>query len=172
MSARELIKEIEIERDGATELYRVRKMDAFSGSALLKTILAKFLPVVQQAEDFYKRHAEQAAGEPTEEQQETLNREATQLILKMAPPLLENLTDDELRSLMVRCLQFTDKKLKAGWVQVVDKSRHFAVDDVEYDLPLCLNLCVQSAMFSCSGFFGGNGLNLPSIRQNSSPQSL
>ena len=172
MSARELFKEIEIEHDGATELYRVRKMDAFSGSALLKLILSKFLPVVQQAEEFFKANAPEGGGEFTEEQREEMNRKATAMIIRLAPPLLDNLSEDELKSLMVRCLQFCDKKLKSGWVQVVDKSKNFQVDDVEYDLPLCLNLCVQSAMFSCSGFFGGNGLNLPSIRQNSSPQSL
>lgn len=170
MSARDLFKEIEIENDGGTELYRVRKMDAFAGAALLKVIMAKFLPVVQMAEGYYQENMKNIDGNPTEEQTEQMNREAIKLIMKLAPPLLEDLSEDELRMLMVRALQYTDKKLRSGWVQVVDKSKNFAVDDVEFDLPLCLNLCVQCIMFNCSGFFGGNGLNFRKGLQSSLPQ--
>lgn len=171
MSARELFKQIEIENEGKMDLYRVRKMDAFTGSALLKVLLAKFLPAVQMAESFYKENMDKLGDSATEEQQEEMNKEAIKLIMKVAPPLLEDLTEDELKGLMVRALQYTDKKLKSGWVQVVDKSKNFAVDDVEFDLMLCLNLCVQCIMFNCSGFFGANGLSLQSVRRNSLPQN-
>ena len=96
MSARELFKEIEIENaEGSPDLYRVRKMDAFTGTALLKTLLAKFLPVVQMAQGFYEENMHNIGGDPTEEQQELMNREAVKLIMKVAPPLLEELSDDE-----------------------------------------------------------------------------
>lgn len=153
---REMSTEITIGED----TYRIRKMDAFSGAGLLKLLMEKFMPLMQRLQDT----ADKTDDKPVSE--EEANAKTMSMLSEVVTPMLESISEDELKSLMVKCLRYADKKLKSGWVTVLDKSHNFAVDGVEYDIILCLQLVLQVIFFNCSGFFGGSGLNLPKLSPN------
>lgn len=133
----------EVEISG--ELYRVSKMDAFAASALLKFLVEKCMPIFQALMD--------VNGEGEEGEDEI----RVGALFKVLPPLLAQIDDKDLEGLMKRCLRYSEKKLKAGWQQVWD-GKDWGVEDIEYDVNVCLSLVVNAMMFNISGFFGESGL--------------
>lgn len=152
---RELYKAVEIPVNGEDKKFRIKKMNAFDGSILLKIVAEKFLPVLQEI-----------ANTPDENGEE-LEEIA---VLKLIPVLLGKISEDEMRRLMHMCLKTCEMEFPAGWQQVVDSKGNFGVEDLEYDAEACVLLSYQVITFNCSGFFGGSGSSSPQEKPDGSPR--
>ena len=68
--------------------------------------------------------------------------------------LLAGLSEADLRSLMVTCLQHTEVLLPAGWMPVMTRGE-WSFPDLEHDTAVCLKLTIEEALWTLEGFFGG-----------------
>jgi len=68
--------------------------------------------------------------------------------------LLAGLSETDLRSLMVTCLQHTEVLLPAGWMPVMTRGE-WSFPDLEHDTAVCLKLTIEEALWTLEGFFGG-----------------
>lgn len=144
---REITKNIELEIDGERRQFRITKMDAFGGMYLFKMLTEKCLPVLQKAIKAVDGSRKRATAKETEN------------VMSMVPELLSSVSEDDLKTIMTRCLQTVECSLPAGWQAVVDRNGGFGIAELEYDLAGCLNLCYQVIAFNCGGFISGGGLN-------------
>ena len=152
---RELYKITELTVNGEDKKFRIRKMNAFDGSVLLKFVAEKFLPVMR------------AAAKMPDAEDEDSDEIA---VLELLPMLLGAITPDELRMLLNMCLKSCEMDLPAGWQPVLDSKGNFGVEDLEYDTESCMLLCYQVIAYNCSGFFGESGSSSPQSSKDGSPQ--
>ena len=134
---REIIRNIRMDMDGKPMDFRLTKLDAFSGAELLR-MLAK-MPA--------------ADGETGPEQ--TL------------VGIFASLPAEDLRSLMVSCLNHVEVLLPAGY-QPVMQGQGWSWPDLEHDTAACLKLCMEETLWTLEGFFGGGG---PSSRPDVPPSN-
>lgn len=146
------------------EPYRVRKMDAFSGSYLLKFLLEKCLPMVQAAQGLF---GDQAADKDHADKDHAAGDDGAKA-LPLISQALSSVSEDDLRTIMSKCLSYADKSLPAGWQPVMSKGS-FGVADLEYDLPTCLLLCYHVIAYNCEGFFGDGGSLISQMIGNTKP---
>ena len=139
---REIHKKIEI----GEETYRVAKMNALDGVCLFKFVAEKFLPLLNELSAL----SDIPEGSPVD-----VSGQMTKTITSM----LSTISKSETKQLMIDCLNFAQKSLAGGWANVMT-GRDFTIDDIEYDLMKCLQLCVQVIIWNFSDFFGEGGLNL------------
>ena len=66
--------------------------------------------------------------------------------------LLSGLSETDLRSLMVTCLQHTEVLLPAGWMPVMTRGE-WSFPDLEHDTAVCLKLTIEEALWTLEGFF-------------------
>ena len=142
---RDIMKMVEFEIGGEMKSFRITKMDAFSGSYLMKIVVEKAMPLLQDA-----------ISGTSEQEDESLN---LKLIADTLPKLLESMTMDELKKLMVLCLQTVDMSFPAGYQKVVDARGNFGVEDLQYNTAACLRLMYEVIVYNCSGFFEESGLS-------------
>lgn len=153
MTKRELYNVVEL----GDSTYRVKKMTALDGGCLFKFVAEKLLPSLQKLGIL----SETPEGSPVDVDGQTM-----ETIISM----LHNISNSELRQLMIDCLNVSEKSLKAGW-QPVMIGRNFGVAELEYDTMTCLQLCANVIVWNFSDFFGGNGLNLSLVKPNTSKQN-
>ncbi len=146
---REITKNVELEIEGEKMVFLIRKMNAFDGSYLLKVITEKVLPVLQNAMDIVGNE---------DEENEKAKEESVMKIFELLPGLLASMDSDELKKIMMLCLRTVSCLLPAGYQEVVDARGNFGVEELEYDVGVCLRLVYEVIVFNCSGFFSGNGL--------------
>ena len=142
----------------ADNVYRIRKMDAFASASLLKFMTSKGIPLLAAAQGVFDPSMlenKEGADGPSE-------GELTALAAQMIPPVLDAVSDEELKSLMIRCLNYCDKKLPAGYQPVMD-GETFGIAEAEGDVFLCLVLCFHAIAYNMKGFFDGSGLNLKQL---------
>lgn len=139
--------------------YRIRKMNAFAGASLVKFMMSKGIPLIAAMQGLFGNPDDAAAVEPGKEPSD---EDATLVALQVIPPLLDAITDEELKSLMTRCLNYCDKQLEAGWQPVMD-GENFGIDEFEGDVFLCLVLCFHVISYNLKGFFDGSGLRLSQL---------
>ena len=116
---REITKTISVPVDGNPRDFRLTKVDAFSGAALLRLLSA----VPKDAE------SDSVIG------------------------FIRHLSDAELRSLMVTCLQHCEVLLPAGWMPVMTKGE-WSFPELEHDTAVCLRLTIEEVLWTLEGFFG------------------
>ena len=63
------------------------------------------------------------------------------------------LSDQDLRSLMVTCLQHTEVLLPAGWMPVMTRGE-WSWPELEHDTAVCLKLTLEEVLWTLDGFFG------------------
>ena len=68
--------------------------------------------------------------------------------------LFSRLSDTDLRSLMVTCLQHAEVLLPAGWMPVMTRGE-WTYPELEHDTAVCLKLTVEEVLWTLEGFFGG-----------------
>lgn len=156
--ADEIWKSVDI--DG--ERYSVKKFTAVQGLQLVRFILAKFAPIIPVL---------QGEGD-------MLSEEAAEQLMAA----LSTINDDEVESLVMRCLKNCYKILPAGPQAVVDATGHYGIEGIEYDILKTCKLCVEAMKWGCSGFFGEKGsafvaqqmgqLSSQQSPQTSTPSSL
>ena len=81
--------------------------------------------------------------------------------------LFSSLPAEDLRSLMVSCLNHVEVLLPAGY-QPVMQGHGWSWPDLEHDTAACLKLCMEETLWTLEGFFGGGG---PSSRPDVPPSN-
>ena len=140
---RRITKDIQITIDGSPVSFRLTKLDAFSGVALLRLLMRL---------ESRGRHA-QVEAEP---------KDPTLL------DLVASLSEEELRSVMTAVLNHTAVILPAG-PQPVMTGPEWGYPELEHDTPACMKLLLEGIAWSLSGFFGGSGRKSPPAPPDTAP---
>ena len=130
--AKDIYKTIEIEG----EVYSLCKFDAMTGLQIARLLLAKGAPLVAALS-----------------KEENNPYEALGI-------LLSAFTDDELESLVRKCLRCCYKMMPAGPQQIMDERGYYGMEGIEYDAPLITKLCVEAVKWGATDFFGERALGL------------
>ena len=126
---REITKNIFVSVDGRSIDFRLTKLDAFSGAALLRML----------------------SGMPKSRDGESVMS------------FITHLSEQELRSLMITCLQHCEVLLPAGWMPVMTRGE-WTYPELEHDTAVCLKLTIEEVLWTLEGFFGGGASgSLPEI---------
>ena len=76
---------------------------------------------------------------------------------------ITSLSEPDLRSLMITCLQHCEVLLPAGWMPVMTRGE-WTVSELEHDTAVCLKLMMEEVLWTLDGFFGGGASgSLPEI---------
>ena len=76
---------------------------------------------------------------------------------------ITHLSESDLRSLMITCLQHCEVLLPAGWMPVMTRGE-WTYPELEHDTAICLKLTIEEVLWTLEGFFGGGGsASLPEI---------
>ncbi len=76
---------------------------------------------------------------------------------------ITSLSEPDLRSLMITCLQHCEVLLPAGWMPVMTRGE-WTYPEPEHDTAVCLKLTIEEVLWTLEGFFGGGGsTSLPEI---------
>ena len=134
---RTITKTISIPVDGKPLDFRLTKLDAFSGVALL--LMLSRIPEAPGC------HPEQSEGS---------DPQSPALLLFTA------LSDADLRSLMTACLEHCEVLLPAGWNPVMTR-REWTWPELEHDTAVCLRLTAEEVLWTLDGFFGGGASDSP-----------
>ncbi len=70
--------------------------------------------------------------------------------------LLTGLSDGDLRSLMITCLQHAEVRLPAGWIPIMTRGE-WSYPELQHDTATCLKLTVEEVLWTLEGFFGERG---------------
>lgn len=119
--------------------FRLRKMDAMTGACLLKFMVEKVSPVLTPLLAGAEDSAIPAAVE------------------KALPTVLQDLSDEDLRRVMLRCLRHVDMELPAGFHPVYLREG-FGIPELEDDTVTCLRLTYHEILWCMAGFFAASGL--------------
>ena len=140
---RQISKTIQIAVDGKPMTFRLRKLDALSGACLLR--------MLARGNDGGTRSSRNEPG--GKESSETANGGKT---LDLSEMLFETLTDEELRRLMIVCLEHVDVLLDAGY-QPVMQMGEWSWGEMQYDPGNALQLTVKEILWTLDGFFAESG---------------
>lgn len=143
--ADELYKSIEI--DG--ERYSVKKFTAIQGLQIAKLIISKMsalLPYIDGSDEV-----------PAE-------------AIGHALTAIGRMSDEDVESLVKKCLRCCYKQFPAGPQAVIDKMGNYGVDGIEFDLVKTCRLCIEAIKWGTADFFGEKGATLiqevvPSLSQ-------
>jgi hypothetical protein len=69
---------------------------------------------------------------------------------------ITHLSESDLRSLMITCLQHCEMLLPAGWMPVMTRGK-WTVSELEHDTAVCLKLTIEEVLWTLEGFFDGGG---------------
>ena len=69
---------------------------------------------------------------------------------------ITHLSESDLRSLMITCLQHCEVLLPAGWMPVMTRGE-WTVSELEHDTAVCLKLTIEEVLWTLEGFFDGGG---------------
>ena len=76
---------------------------------------------------------------------------------------ITHLSESDLRSLMITCLQHCEVLLPAGWMPVMTRGE-WTYPELEHDTAVCLKLTIEEVLWTLEGFFGGGASgSLPEI---------
>ena len=142
---RTITKDIQITADGTPISFRLSKLDAFSGVALLRLLM--------RLEDHRVCQPGKAAAQP---------KDLTLL------DLIASLSEEELRSVMASVLNHVSVLLPAG-PQPVMSGSEWGYPELEHDTPACMKLLLEGIAWSLSGFFGEGGRKPESGLPDTSP---
>lgn len=160
---RTITKEVEHEIDGTTYKFQIKKMDALRGSYLLKFCTEKLLPLFDGLKGAFS-----AIPEGTKEEDvQKIAQERTDMLLEVIPKALSSISEEELISFEMRCLETVSMLKPAGWQPVII-GKSFGVEEVESDVGTVLMLCYEVVEFNMGSFFGGKSLGSLLSLKNSS----
>ena len=123
---REITKILSIHVDGNPLDFRLTKLDAFSGAALLRMLSGM-------------------RKDPGDDS---------------VIGFITSLSEADLRSLMITCLQHCEVLLPAGWMPVMTRGE-WTYPELEHDTAVCLKLTIEEVLWTLEGFFGGTGSTSP-----------
>ena len=139
---RQITKTLQLPVGGKPFTFRLRKLDALSGACLLRLLA---------------RADRNPSPDPAAEDAPTPD---------LGELLFSSLSDEELRALMVRCLEQAEVLLDAGW-QPVMQLGEWSWSDLQYDPAGALSLTLKEIVWSLDGFFAGSRSDSPPARPGS-----
>ena len=148
---RDIIKNIQFPIDGKPIDFRLTKLDAFSGAALMQ-MLAR-LPSTEAILPKEPEGDRKALGNDT-----------------ILPAIFASLPPADLRSLMIACLNHVEVLLPAGY-QPIMQGNSWSWPELEHDAAACLKLTLEETLWTLSGFFGGGGSTSRPAEPTSSPSA-
>lgn len=86
--------------------------------------------------------------------------------------ILDSMNDDDVKSLVTKCLKTCSELLPAGATPVINSNGSYGIPDVEYDIILTLELCKEAIAWGASDFFDNSrftalletvGISLPNL---------
>lgn len=135
------------------EVYVIKKFDAKTGLKIARLVVAKAAPILPLLEADAKK-----AEDAQKQADAILEGKNKDQVYEMVGRILSSLTDEDLDSLIDKCLRVCSKQLPAGPQPVIDAMGNYGVPDVEYDLPLTIRLVFEAISWGAADFFGGKSL--------------
>ena len=142
---RDIIKNIQLPIDGKPVDFRLTKLDAFSGAALMQMLAAR-----------------SSAPKEPEGDRKVLGNDSLMM------DVFTSLSSENLRSLMTACLNHVEVLLPAGYQPIMQGSS-WSWPELEHDAAACLKLTLEEALWTLSGFFGEGGSTSRPAESISSP---
>lgn len=131
-----------------TRTFKLNKFDALTGSYMLFKLIGLIAPLFKN--DEFKNIKDANIDD---------------IDISEALKTLTSLPKEDFEYIQQNCLRVVNEVHPNGMLSpsVLDENNNFGIAD--YDLPLILNLTVQSLIFNVSGFFNGplSGLNLEGL---------
>lgn len=118
----------------------IKKFDSRSGLKMARLVMSKLQPLMPLL----------AAAEGKDS---TLGKGQT---YSAAFGILGELSDEDIDSLVDKCLRVCYEDLPAGMQPVMDERGNFGVEGVEYDMGLTLMLCYEAISWGAADFFDEN----------------
>ena len=140
----ELFKTVVIDDD----TYIIRKFDARTGLKIARLLLAKATPLMPLLDEADAKKAAKKAKEVV----------ADEKIYTVIGKIMEELSDEDIDTLVDKCLRVVSKQLPAGPQPIIDAAGNYGVEGIEYDLKLTLRLAYEAVVWGASDFFGEKGL--------------
>ena len=132
--------------------FRLTKLDAFSGVALLR-LLSK-MPAASDRKEISRCARNDNRGESDAPDGVIPSQAEGSPSPVMA--FLNEIPLPDLRALMTVCLEHTEVRLPAGWIPVLTRGE-WTYPELEYDTAACLKLTLEEATWTLEGFFGEAG---------------
>ena len=169
---RETVKQIEFSSGEEKKTYQIHKMNALEGSYLIKFCSEKLLPAYNSIQSIFSASSidPDLEGDELKAAEEAVAQERMEKIMTVIPEALANLTEKELMSFEIRCLQTVEVLKPAGWQPVMINGR-FGDEELEYDTVSVLRLVYEVLVFNLGSFFGGGSLGSLLNSRSSSPQN-
>ena len=136
---REITKTISVPVGAKPMDFQLTKLDAFSGAALLRMLSSLPSGVIL------------SESEGSDPQSPALS-------------LFRSLSEPDLRSLMITCLQHCEVLLPAGWMPVMTRGE-WTYPELEHDTAVCLKLTIEEVLWTLEGFFEGGDLRPPPVAE-------
>ena len=148
---RQIIKNIQLPVDGKEMDFRLTKLDAFSGVALLR-LLSK-MPAASDRKEISRSARNDNRGESGSPDVIPSQAEGSP---SSVMAFLNEIPLPDLRALMTVCLEHTEVRLPAGWIPVLTRGE-WTYPELEYDTAACLKLTLEEAVWTLEGFFVEGG---------------
>ncbi len=166
---RQITKDIQITIDGSPQGFRLTKPDAFSGVEILRLLL-------RLQEHWADGWAERDSGpvSPVPPGPWAGGDSGPVSSVPAGPPdptvldLITSLSGDELRSVMISCLNHVSVLLPAGPNPVMTGSE-WGYPELKHDTVSCMKLVLEEIAWALEGFFGDGGRNAPPADATMSP---
>ena len=167
---RTITKTITLPVDSQPRTFRLMKLDAFSGAALLK-LLSRHLKSLPDRMDHPVSSAPAAPGQnpATATHNSADPGRSSETAADLVPPvasapagenlifsLFTSLSDTDLRTLMLSCLSHVEVLLEAGWQPIMTQGE-WGWSDLSHDTATALKLTLEEALWTLQGFFGESG---------------
>lgn len=127
--------------------YRITDFDALSGGGVFLFATKKIIPLLNALDmDFgalMQMNSTDGFGK----------------IVEVITPVLDSISQEDLRKFMSMCLEQVEIELPAGFEKVMRRGE-FTVDEVKYNVKLAFLLCYHALEGIIRDFFGESALNL------------
>lgn len=121
--------------------FRIRSFDAFNGAGVFLFATKKIIPLLK------------AMNIGVDNILDMKNDDLLYLAADMIGPVLDNISQDELKGFMSDCLKQVDMLMPAGYVPLY-QGGVFAVEEIEYSTKTCFVLCFHAIKPLLTDFFG------------------
>ena len=153
---RTITKDIQLTIDSSPQGFRLTKPDAFYGVEILRLLLR-----LQDRWEQERRDGSNVGDGSLVPR--SCNCENRPLVPPSSPTVLDlitSLSSDELRSVMISCLNHTEVLLPAGPHPVMTGSE-WGYPELKHDTVSCMKLVLEEITWALEGFFEGGGSDSP-----------
>lgn len=137
--------------------YIIKKMNALEGAHFAVFATSKLVPLVGGIRSIM------GALTGVDDTVDTVDTDAEVILSDALGPIasaLGSMKKEDTDTLIQTCMRHASVVLAAGEQPIMDSNGNWGVQDpdIEYNLPLCIQICVEVVRFNLDGFFGEGGL--------------